>query len=104
MSRGKYSVLACKQWPEGYEYKFNCYGRIPEPWGQEDYDAGRPYDDKTMFGDYDEEGYDRYGYSAFDANGVFVGHGQGVDRAGWTEMDYLTLRDIPEDERDTFWD
>lgn len=103
MSRGKYSVLATKHWPKGYEYKYTCYGTLPEPWTQEMIEAGEVFNDKTMFGDYDEEGYDRYGYSAFDADGNFVGHGQGVDREGWTEMDYLTLQDIPEEHRESYY-
>lgn len=103
MSRGKYSVLATKHWPNGYEYKYNCYGNLPEPWSLEMKEAGHVFDDKTMFDDYDEEGYDRYGYSAFDADGNFVGHGQGVDREGWTEMDYLTLQDIPEEHRESYY-
>jgi hypothetical protein len=103
MARGKYSVLALKHWPNDYEFRFNCYGQEPEPWTLELADACAAYNDKTMFGNYDEEGYDYYGYSAFDSNGNFVGHGQGVDRAGWTEMDYLTLQDIPEEHRDSFY-
>ena len=103
MSRGKYSVLAYKHWPDNYVYAYNCYGQLATPWTQEMHDAGQEYDSKTMFDDYDEEGYDKYGYSAFDRDGNFVGHGSGVDRAGWTEMDYLTLRDIPEDHRDSYY-
>jgi len=61
------------------------------------------YNSETMFGDYDENGYDRYGYSAFDDEGNFVGYGQGVDANGYTEMDYLTLQDIPEEHRDSYW-
>jgi len=104
MSRGKYSVLAYKHWPDGYEYKFNCYGKEPEPWTKEMKDAGLVFDSKTMFADYDEEGYDRYGYSAFDLDGNFVGHGMGVDRESWTEMDYLTHRDNSEDYRENYYD
>lgn len=102
MSRGKYS-LACPSRPMYYEYKYNCYGELPEPWTEEDIKAGREYNDKTMFDSYDENGYDRYGYSAFDLEGNFVGHGQGVDPEGWTEMDYLTLQDIPEEHRDSYY-
>jgi hypothetical protein len=102
MSRGKYSILAYKHWPDGYKYKYNCYGQEPATWNQEVYDSGIPYDEKTMFDGYDEEGYDRYGYSAFDADGNYVGIGDGVDRAGYTESDYLTLQDIPEQHRDSY--
>lgn len=102
MSRGKYSPV-CKDWPQNYEFKYNCYGQEPEHWNQEVYDSGLEYNTKTMFGDYDEEGYDSYGYSAFDSDGNFVGHGEGIDRDGYTEDDYLTLQDIPEEHRDSYY-
>lgn len=104
MSRGKYSVLAYKEWPKGYEFKYNCYGKEPEPWTKEMIDAGMTFNDKTMFGNYDEEGYDSYGYSAFDEDGEFVGHGDGIDRACYTEHDYLTLRDLGPYEREHYYD
>lgn len=105
MSRGKYSVRAYKHWPEGYEYKYNCYGQPAAEWNQELHDAGVEYDQKTMFDNYDEEGYDSYGYSAFGADGNYVGIStDGVDRAGWSEMDYLTLKDLGEDERESYYD
>ena len=103
MSRGKYS-LAYKHWPDGYEFKYTVDGRLPEPWTKEMIAAGATFDPRIHMDGCDEEGYDRYGYSAFDADGNYVGDGDGVDRAGWTEMDYLTLRDISEDQRDTFYD
>jgi hypothetical protein len=93
MSRGKYSVLAFKDWGDDYEFKFNCYGQEPAPWSMELKAAGVEWDEKTMFADYDEEGYDRYGYSAFDKDGNYVGSCRGVDRAGWTEHDYLVGND-----------
>ena len=96
MSRGKYSPV-CKDWPDDYEYKFNANGKLPEPW--------RPkplYNEKTMYDCYDEDGYDCYGYSAYLKDGTYIGCGRGVDRNGWTEMDYLTLQDIPEEHRDSY--
>lgn len=84
MSVGKYSVDGYKYWPDDYEYKYNCYGKEVEPW-----QGGENYNSLTMFDNYDEEGYDYYGYSAFDKDGKFVGHGDGVDRVGMTERDYL---------------
>lgn len=104
MSRGKYSVLAYKEWPKGYEFKYNCYGKEPAPWTKEMIDAGEAFDDKTMFGNYDEEGFDHYGYSSFDEDGTFVGHGDGVDRAGYTEYDYLTLQDLGPYEKEHYYD
>lgn len=98
MSRGKYSVLAYKRWPAEYEYKYNCYGEEPEQWKPAPY-----YNSLTMFDNYDEDGYDKYGYSAFDLEGNFTGHGDGIDRAGYTEMDYLTLQDIPEEHRGSYY-
>jgi hypothetical protein len=90
MSTGKYSPL-CPNTHEDYTFfKFNCYGEVPESWNQEVHDSGVEYNSVTMFDDYDDEGFDSYGYSAFDADGNFVGHGSGIDRYGYTEMDYLT--------------
>ena len=83
MSTGKYSPL-CPYTNLNYEYKFNSYGEIPA-----EFDSSA-YDPKTMFDNYDEEGFDSYGYSSFDADGNYVGHGNGIDRYGYTEMDYLT--------------
>ena len=103
MGRGKYS-LAYKRWPEGYEFRFNCYGQEPAEWSQAVQDSGVEYDEKTMFANYDEEGFDSYGYSAFDGDGNYVGIMNGVDREGWTEHDYLTLADLSPSERETYYD
>lgn len=103
MSRGKYSVLAYKEWPKGYEFKYNCYGQLPTEWNQEVFNSGVSYDEKTMFDNYDEEGYDSYGYSAFYDDGSYAGIGNGVDRAGYTEMDYLTLQDLGPCERESYY-
>ena len=89
MGVGKYSPT-CKDWPSNYEYKYNCYGQIPEPWNIDMRDAGMLYDEKTMFLNYDEDGFDRYGYSAFDKNVNYV-FGGGMDRVGLTEDDYVLL-------------
>lgn len=59
--------------------------------------AGETYDQATMFDHYDDEGFDAYGYSAFDATGQFVGCGRGVDRAGMTENDYMLQHDHYDD-------
>ena len=89
MSRGKYSPIL----PQGKQYIHNCYGQTPAPWSKEIAESGIHYDELTMFDDYDDEGYDRYGYSCFDANGEYAGTGGGVDRAGYTENDYLAMSD-----------
>lgn len=104
MSRGKYSVKAYKDWGNDYEFKYNCYGQEPEPWTKEMIDAGAVFDEKTMFGNYDEEGYDNYGYSCFDVNNNYVGCGNGIDRAGYTESDYLTLQDLSSYMRAHYYD
>jgi hypothetical protein len=93
MSQGKYSPSRPQRDGE-YEYKFNCRGQVPP-----DYDHTKDvFDTQLHFGDYDEEGFDRYGYSAFDADGEYVGGGNGVDRLGYTEMEYLQRSfDEPED-------
>ena len=88
MGVGKYSPLCPHADEPGWDaYKFNCYGEIPAPWNQEVADAGVEYDEKTMFDNYDDEGFDSYGYSAFDIDGNYVGNG--IDRYGYSEMDYL---------------
>ena len=46
-----------------------------------------------MFTNYDDGGYDSYGYSAFDWEGNYVGIGGGVDRNGYTENEYLCMSD-----------
>jgi hypothetical protein len=88
MSVGKYSPH-CPHANTDYEFRFNCYGKEPAPWTPELRAAGVEYDPRTMFADHDSEGYDSYGYSCFDADGEYVGHGQGVDRAGMTEAGYF---------------
>jgi hypothetical protein len=49
------------------------------------------WDERVHFADYDSEGYDSYGYSAFLENGEYIGDGQGVDRDGYTEHDYKKM-------------
>ena len=84
MSTGKYSPICPHANEPGWDvFKFNCYGELPAEYSKEH------YDEKTMFDDYDDEGFDCYGYSAFDADGNYVGFCNGIDRAGYTEMDYL---------------
>lgn len=82
MSRGKYSPA----WVDGKEYAYNCYGQLPAPYNGN----CEEWDEKTMWADYDDEGYDRYGYSAFDADGNFT-PGRGVDRLGYTEFEYMVM-------------
>ncbi len=86
MSYGKYSPTLPKH---EREYIYNAKGEIPAPWSKDLQEQGIEYDEETMFGDYDSEGYDRYGYSAYTADGKFVGLGQGIDREGMTENDHL---------------
>jgi len=87
MSQGKYSPVAPHANDRDYEYKFNCHGKIPAP-----YDPNKDeYDETIHFDDYDDEGYDSYGYSCFDSDGVYVGLGRGVDRKGYSESDYHAM-------------
>lgn len=89
MSRGKYSPNCPHAGDRSYEYKYNADKQIPP-----DFDPKTDvYNERLHFGDYDSEGFDRYGYSAFDENGKFVGLGNGVDRNGYTEMDYMSMSD-----------
>lgn len=88
MSRGKYSPR-CPHANTDYEFKYNADGKIPPS-----YTPGKDvYDTRLHFDNYDEEGFDRYGYSAFDADGNYVGIGDGIDRLGNTEDDYMRMTD-----------
>jgi hypothetical protein len=90
MSTGKYSPLCPHNDEEAWEvFKYNSYGEIPAEWNDEVSNSGVKFDEKTMFINYDDEGFDWYGYSAFDIDGNYVGLGKGIDRYGYTEMDYL---------------
>lgn len=89
MSIGKYSPICPHANDPGRDaFKFNCYGEAPAEWNKELKNLGLEYDQKTMFDGYDSEGFDSYGYSAFDLNGNYIGIGNGIDRAGHTEDDY----------------
>lgn len=86
MGQGKYSPV-CPHANTYYEFKYNCYGKIADYYNGDQ----ATYDEKTHFENYDEEGFDRYGYSSFDANGFYVGIGNGVDRLGYTELEYTVM-------------
>lgn len=88
MSRGKYSPN-CPNKPNGYVFYFNAKGELPPHYDP----AVDTYNEELHFGNYDEDGFDSYGYSAYDNNGNFVRPGRGVDRNGYTEMDYLEMTD-----------
>jgi hypothetical protein len=88
MSRGKYSPNL----PSGKEFIYNCYGKPVTEWDWQT-SEGDTYDELTMFANYDDEGYDSYGYSAFDRFGTYSGIGGGVDRNGYTEYEYLFMTD-----------
>lgn len=95
MSKGKYSPsLTRAHCDRGYEaYCYNADKQIPLEWNLEMRDAGMEFDARLYMASYDDEGYDRYGYSAFDADGNYVGECNGIDRWGYTEMDYLSMSD-----------
>lgn len=90
MARGKYSptIFYTKLYNEATEFVYNAKGELPVVRGE-----GDAYDEETMFGNYDREGFDSYGYSAYNEEGEFVGTGNGVDRNGYTEYDYLCMSD-----------
>ena len=62
---------------------YNAKGQIPNPMFE--------YTTETHFADYDRDGFDSYGYSAYDKDGKYVGICAGVDRLGNTENDYLVM-------------
>lgn len=85
MSQGKYSPC-CPHCNDGTEFEFNSYGQPVAPMK-----AGVPYDVATMFGNFDNDGFDAYGYSCFYKDGKWAGLGCGVDRLGYTEDNYLVM-------------
>ena len=93
MSKGKYSPTVYRRDQSNEEFDKNCFGQTPAEWSQAVADSGVVYDEKTMFANYDSEGFDSYGYSAFASDGTYVGVGMGVDRSGYTENDYLSMSD-----------
>mgnify|MGYP003125919602 CR=1 FL=1 len=97
MGRGKYSLV--------YKYTekgFNSKGMKPEIYDPQKSKVN-PEHYVLSSDHFDSDGYDHYGYSCYDRQGKFVGDGEGIDRAGWTEMDYLTLQDIPEEHRSSYY-
>jgi hypothetical protein len=84
MSHGKYSPNLPQRNPE--EFCFNAKGHVPLM-----HIDGRDFNEEEMYGGYDIDGFDRYGYSAYDKDGKFVGAGNGVDRNGYAEFDYMFM-------------
>lgn len=91
MSRGKYSPSLTREMIDNEDYSFNAYSEVPAPWSIEMRERGDTYDERIHFGNYDSDGYDSYGYSGFSRDGKYIGIGSGIDRWGYTEMDYLTM-------------
>jgi hypothetical protein len=90
MGKGKYSPSLTREDADRpyTDYCYNADGQIPpETWTEGEYCT------RLHFANYDKCGYDRYGYSAFDADGNYIGIGDGIDRWGYTEMDYITMSD-----------
>ena len=84
MSQGKYSPTARFDKDENFIY--NAYGQVPrEDWTKDEYKVD------VHFACYNKAGYDGYGYSGLDNDGNYVGIGEGVDRLGNTESDYLSM-------------
>lgn len=87
MSKGKYSPTVYSMPDRDFnQFIYNAKGEIP-PTTREEYDV------EIHFGNYDSEGFDSYGYSAYDSDGKYVGIGNGIDRKGYTEWDYLVMTD-----------
>ena len=87
MSKGKYSPTVYSRKHQG-DYIYNARGETPVEWNRE-----KDYDPETMSDDYDSEGFDGYGYSAYSKDGTFVGSCCGIDRNGYTEDDYQNMSD-----------
>lgn len=100
MSKGKYSptVYAHKHQGDYAQYKYNAKGEMPVQFERD------RYNEETMFVNYNSEGFDSYGYSAYSRDGTFVGAGNGVDRNGYTENDYQNMSDEAFDEWDSIYE
>ena len=92
MSKGKYSPTVWRKELssriEDYKniYIYNARGKIPP-------DTWDVFNEEVHFPNYDKDGFDSYGYSAYDEHGIYVGIGDGVDRNGYTEYYYLVMSD-----------
>lgn len=89
MSKGKYSPYLTRKMIADHTsetFIYNAHGAVAP-----DYDKSEPYCEKKHLGHYDREGFDSYGYSAWLADGSYAGIGEGIDRGGYTEMDYLRM-------------
>ena len=82
MSYGKYSPAGHSKGP----FVYTADGKIPSEFRH----GVDVFDERIHCDGYDSEGFDSYGYSAFDEDGKFVGIGQGVDRVGYTEDEYFS--------------
>ena len=91
MSIGKYSPIINKN----FVYEYNVYGNVPASI-VDDFS----YNEALNSSECDHEGFDSYGYSAFNADGDFVGIGNGVDRIGNTQEEYENNPDFYFDVRD----
>ena len=91
MSRGKYSPALTREMIDARvedTFIYNIYGEITPEWSK---DSSEAYDERKHLGCYDADGYDYYGYSGLDEDGNYVGIGEGIDRFGYTEMQYLSM-------------
>jgi hypothetical protein len=92
MTRGEYSPsLWSQQRPPDYDrskdYIYNCYGEIPP----ERPSDSSLYDEKLHMSGYDYAGFGEYGYSGFNSEKNYIGFSNGVDRWGYTELDYMSM-------------
>jgi len=91
MSKGKYSPSLTRGMISSWDantFIYNADRQLPpETWEEGGYNS------RLHLAHYDKEGYDSYGYSAFDDDGNYIGIGEGIDRWGYTEWDYLAMTD-----------
>ena len=87
MSKGKYSPTVYTHKHVCTQYKYNAKGEMPVQFDRDQ------YNEETMYDNYDSEGFDSYGYSAYSQDGTFVGSCYGIDRNGYTEDDYMNMSD-----------
>lgn len=91
MSKGKYSPSLTRKMIAEHTDQTFIYNSLGDP--DSTFPLGEIYIESLHFDIYDAEGYDRYGYSAWNEDGTFAGHGAGIDRWGYTEMEYMGMSD-----------
>ena len=89
MSKGKYSPCVKSGENTLEDFRFNAKGEVPVEYVPGTMD----WNHEIMSDGYDKDGFDSYGYSAYNKDGCCSGMMSGIDKAGYTEEDYQSMTD-----------